>query len=64
MDDDGSREIVAELEAQREAIAKLETSIAQGHVAILRDLRSLQTAIAIVVLAVLAIAVGVWWPSA
>jgi hypothetical protein len=68
MDDDDAQAIVYQLEKQRdattsleEAVAKLEASIAQGHHAILGELRSLNTPIAIAVLALLATAVGVWW---
>ena len=57
----GSRQIVGELEAHREALVKLETSIAEGHVAFLSELRSLRMPITIAVLALLAIAIGVWW---
>jgi hypothetical protein len=54
--------IVDGLAEQREAIAKLESSIAQGHFAILKELRRLCAWLFwSLSVGLLAIAVGVWW---
>jgi hypothetical protein len=53
--------IKVRLEEQRDAMGRLEALIAQAHVATLRELRTLVNYVAIVVFALLAIAVGVWW---